>query len=190
MTPFGPPRAVARLLGGLDVPWFIAGGWALDLFLGRETRAHEDVEIAILRRDQAAVRRHLAGWEFLKVASGAREVWPEDERLDPPIHEIHAKGNREPRDLEILLNESDGELWKFRRDPRVTRPVSEIGDRSDLGIPFLRPEIVIPYKAKQPRERDEVDYRLVHPALAGRAREWLRVALEVAHQGHPWIEKL
>jgi hypothetical protein len=194
MTPFGPPRAVARLLEGLDVPWFIAGGWAIDLFLERETRPHDDVEVAVLRRDQWRVRRHLAGWEFVKVVSpvgsGRREPWREGERLELPVHEIHARGPREPGELEILLNEAEGEVWKFRRDPRVTRPMAEIGDRSDLGIPYLRPEIAILYKAKRPRERDEADFRLACPALSHEAKAWLRAALGIVHPGHPWIRTL
>lgn len=32
------PRAVPELLAGLTCPWWIAGGWALDLFMGRESR--------------------------------------------------------------------------------------------------------------------------------------------------------
>jgi hypothetical protein len=28
-------------------PWFVAGGWALDLFAERRSREHSDVDIAI-----------------------------------------------------------------------------------------------------------------------------------------------
>ncbi|HYR11212.1 MAG TPA: hypothetical protein VEQ60_25755 [Longimicrobium sp.] len=33
-------RAVTAALRDLDAPWAVAGGWALDLALGRVTRAH------------------------------------------------------------------------------------------------------------------------------------------------------
>jgi len=82
--PFARPRAVARLLEGLAVPWFVAGGWAIDLFLARETRTHEDIEVAILRKDQEVVRRHLRGWTFTKVATGSEEPWRENEWLNHP----------------------------------------------------------------------------------------------------------
>ncbi len=39
--------------------------------------------------------------------------------------------------LEILLNESDGEYWLFRRDHRIRRTVGQIIMRSDQGIPFF-----------------------------------------------------
>ena len=45
------PDAAVELLRDLDVPWWIAGGWSLDLFLGYELRPHEDLDVAVLRRD-------------------------------------------------------------------------------------------------------------------------------------------
>jgi hypothetical protein len=69
--------------------WFIAGGWAIDLFLGKETRRHEDIEIALFRRDQAALQDYLAGWLLQKVGNGALAVWKRGERLELPVFEIH-----------------------------------------------------------------------------------------------------
>ena len=57
------PREVATFFAALDVPWWIAGGWAIDLFVGRQTREHEDIDILILRRDQHAVRALLESWD-------------------------------------------------------------------------------------------------------------------------------
>jgi len=50
---------VKRLLGAVAAPWWIAGGRALDMFLGHETRKHDDLEVAVLRRDQLAFRHAL-----------------------------------------------------------------------------------------------------------------------------------
>ena len=38
----------------------IAGGWALDLALGRQTRAHEDVDVAVLRSEHEQLREFFA----------------------------------------------------------------------------------------------------------------------------------
>ena len=181
-------------MAGFSRPWFLAGGWAIDLWLGRVTRHHEDAEIAIFREDQAEIRRHLAGWTFDKVADtpeGHRALsWREEERLELPIHEIHARGVAgDLRDLEILLNESDRDVWRFRRDQRVTLPISEAG-LFMAGIPILAPEIVLLFKAKTPRPRDEPDFRNALARLTPAGRTWLRGALEMAHPGHPWIAAL
>lgn len=64
---FEVPLKVVALLTNFDRPWFVAGGWAIDLYLRRATRDHKDIEIAILRRDQSELRERLNGWKFEKV---------------------------------------------------------------------------------------------------------------------------
>ncbi|GAA3436890.1 nucleotidyltransferase domain-containing protein [Kutzneria kofuensis] len=45
------PTEVAGRLAGIATPWCVAAGWALDLFRGRQTRAHGDIEIAVPAAD-------------------------------------------------------------------------------------------------------------------------------------------
>ena len=66
------PRQVCALLRAFDRPWWVAGGWAVDLFLGRRTRPHKDIEIALYRHDQSALQEHLAGWSLRKVVDHRR----------------------------------------------------------------------------------------------------------------------
>lgn len=85
------PKEMAELLAGFTRPWWICGGWALDLFLDRETRRHDDLDIAVLRPDQVALFDHLRGWD-LHYATPAHALEPWDGRpLDPPIHGIWAR---------------------------------------------------------------------------------------------------
>ncbi len=44
---FDEVRRVGGLLRDLRRGWYVCGGWALDLFLGRVTRAHKDVDVAV-----------------------------------------------------------------------------------------------------------------------------------------------
>ncbi len=53
----------AALLGDCGAPWWIAGGWAIDLQLGYDSRAHADIDVLMLRCDQHTLREHLAGWD-------------------------------------------------------------------------------------------------------------------------------
>lgn len=40
-------------------PWYIAGGWSIDLFLGKKTREHKDMDIVVFREHvQAEEARH------------------------------------------------------------------------------------------------------------------------------------
>ena len=58
------PSELNDVLGGLTVPWWIAGGYAIEAFVGRAFREHEDIDAGLLRCDQLAVQRHLRGWEL------------------------------------------------------------------------------------------------------------------------------
>jgi hypothetical protein len=49
------PRDLAARLKGAGLTWFVAGGWAIDIFLGERTRDHEDLKIALPWLDPAAV---------------------------------------------------------------------------------------------------------------------------------------
>lgn len=172
-----PKRIAARLGGGID--WCVAGGWAVDLFLGRETRAHEDLDVAVFRRDQARLREIFPGSTWLKLVGDARLPW-DGEWLDLPIHQLFGSG------IEVLLQEADGNAWRFRRDPAVSMPLSEARLRS-FGVPILNPAIVLLFKAKAPRPKDEHDFRALLPALSDPRLAWLRAALERCHPGHAWL---
>jgi Aminoglycoside-2''-adenylyltransferase len=60
------PEHVTRLLAGVRVLWCVAGGWALDLGRGGQTRVHEDLEIAVPAGDATfdPVRWALAGHDI------------------------------------------------------------------------------------------------------------------------------
>ncbi len=115
--PLGP-REMAELLRGFDRRWWICGGWALDVFLGRETRRHDDLDVAVLRRDQLALRRYLGDWDLrYATVEHTLERW-DGRRLDPPIHGIWARRSAEasaPWMCEFLLNEERNGEWVFRR---------------------------------------------------------------------------
>lgn len=188
------PREVstaAALMRGFPARWCIAGGWALDLFLGRPTRSHADTDLALFREDQVHLHTHLAGWTFRKVVNGVLEDWPAGEWLASPVHEIHVQSPDDPNlTLEFLLNERIGQQWAFRRDPQVRCPAREVIVASAAGLPVLCPAVVLLYKAKHVRAVDEIDFGAVRSHLAVEQREWLRAALERVHPGHAWLTSL
>lgn len=191
MSTFEPPLYVAHIMVGFDRPWFVAGGWAVDLHLERVTRLHRDIEIAVLRRDQARIRERLPRWSFEKVVGGRLQRWREHEVLAAPVHEIHARGPAGDRGpLEILLNDVEDEDWVFRRNPQIRRPIRTLGRISAGGIPYLAPGVVLLFKAKAPGPADELDFHHLAPSLDRHEREWLRDALATCHPGHPWASRL
>ncbi|HUP18207.1 MAG TPA: hypothetical protein VM848_19420 [Acidimicrobiia bacterium] len=70
------PADIAHLFKDLSAWWAVAGGWAIDCFMGSETRSHADLDIAVLRRDAQLIRQQLVGWDLHVVASPGRlEEW-------------------------------------------------------------------------------------------------------------------
>ena len=176
-------RAVL-VMGKFKAPWGIAGGWALDLFIGHESRPHADVDIAILRADHRHLRSQLSG-RFHTVLEGQLADWSAEEVLRLPVHETYLTWPDGYR-LEFLLNEHDPDRqeWVFRRDGRIRRPLAAafVAGR----VPYLAPEIVLLYKAKAPAAKDDADFHAVLPHLQHAQRSWLRQALDVTASGHPW----
>lgn len=178
-------RAVREILTANDISWAVAGGWALDLFLGRQTREHADLDLAIWRSDQHKVRAALTpGWVLEVADNGTLRPWSADEWLSLPVHEIHARPIAGARPaLEFLLNERDDTAWIYRRDPEIRRDL----DRAILlrdTVPFLAPEIVLLYKSKAPRPTDEADFQVALPAFTAEQRDWLRLAIELGPESN------
>ena len=186
-----PPAKVALLMREFKPHWFIAGGWAIDLFLGKQTREHVDIEIAIFRRDQIALQNFLRDWNLQKAENGALADWKQDEYLKLPVHAIHCFNDKaEPSFLEVLLNEKENGVWQYRRNRQITKPLSELYLTTESGIRFLRPEIVLLYKSKNVRAKDELDFQAAAKHLETEARRWLRNALSVCYSEHNWLEIL
>ena len=185
------PEDAMRLFDGLAARWWVAGGWAIDLWLGRQTRDHVDLDVAILRREQGAFWELLSGWDLhLGTAPDTVEPWSQRDVVPPPLHAVWCRPTSESDwAFEILLNDSQGDEWLFRRDHAVTMSLSRFGDQSGE-VPYMRPEIVLLYKAKNLREHDHADFELARERLDTTAREWLRRALERVHPGHEWLALL
>lgn len=182
---------VDPLMGGFGGPWCVAGGWALDLFLGHDTRPHADLELAVFRQDQARLRSQLHGWTYTVSVDGRREAWHRGDWLELPLHEIHAYSPEEPRrSIEFLLNERDDANWVFRRSPAIALPLDRAIVNTEFRVAALCPEIVLLFKAACPRAKDEADFQAACEVLGDERRLWLRSALLSCHPDHPWIPSL
>jgi len=187
------PDEVKALLADLPLRWWIAGGWAIELFLGRRTRPHGDTDVVIRRRDQGIVQDYLSGWDLYKTHQPGLKPWPHGEYLGPGVNDIWCRRTPEsPWCLQLMLLDTIGDSWVFRRDPTITGPLDAIGRVTSSGLPFLAPEIQLLYKAKTSvLEKNEADFQAACPQLAPDARDWLRRCLVRCFPGgHPWIDRL
>ena len=181
-------QAIARMRG-YSRPWAIAGGWAIDIFVGNRTRPHSDVDIATLRVDQGVLRDHLAGASITKVRDGVLTEWSRDETLVLPVHEVHATWP-DKNHAEFLLNEGDSKTdWMFRRDPRVTLEFARAFLQRD-DVPYLAPEIALLFKSNSASRTNDADFAVALRRMEREQQRWLRTALEITAPTHPWLSRL
>jgi hypothetical protein len=193
------PREVARLLAGVEVPWYVAGGWAIDLFLGAERREHEDLEIGVPAARFGDVASALARFELYVV--GPDPGGPSGRGLATPVAEagellethqqtwVLERGPCVWR-LDVFREPSDGDCWVCRRDEQIRMPYEQLIEETSDGIPYARPEVILLFKAKAARAKDDDDLAAVLPALEPQRRRWLVEALERVHPGHRWLARL
>lgn len=189
-NPWHPGEAMKQL-AGISSWWCVAGGWALDLWLGEQTRPHRDLEIAVLRSDFSTFRARLSRFDFFVAADGKVSVLPLEACPDPQHHQVWVLD--QPAKIwrmDILLEPGDNDTWVFRRDETIRRPRSQMTATTREGVPYLKPEGVLLYKAKATRPKDEDDFRASAPLMAIAARAWLKSALVRSYPSHHWIDQL
>lgn len=184
--PWTPSEAADRL-AGLDVPWCVTAGWAIDLFLGRRTRHHEDLEIAIPDTAWPVVRERLADLEFVVAGDGLWEL--SDAALE---HNFQTWGRDSTGAFRVdfFRDVHDGGTWICKRDTSIRRPYADVVRTTDDGIPFMSPEIVLLFKAKHAGAKDVADLENCLPLLTADERAWLVDGLERIHPGHAWLARI
>lgn len=183
------PAEIARRLARVRAHWYVAGGWALDLSRGKQTRDHDDLEIGVAAARFGAVRAALCDYCIDVVTAG--RYWPLD---SPAFGATFQTWVREPATgvyrADIFREPHDGDTWICRRDETIRLPYQQIVRRTPEGIPYLVPEIVLLFKAKHLRPKDETDFAAMRPLLRPAAIEWLHQALARVHPGHAWLGAL
>lgn len=172
------PAAVAALLAGSGVRWWIAGGRAARV--GAPARRHEDTDLGVRLADLPALRHHLRDWHLWEAYEGTLRPLLPAEALSAGREQLWVRRDAEhPWELDLLLDRSEDE-WVFKRDPRVRLPWDR-ALHTVSGLPYLRPEVALLHKAHLDRPKDRAD--LAAAVLDPRARGWLAATLaELGHQ--------
>ncbi|TCP42095.1 hypothetical protein EV191_12461 [Tamaricihabitans halophyticus] len=196
-TPWGgwepaPLAEVVSLFSGLRVPWWVAGGHAIELAVGRSVREHGDIDVLVLRRDQLAAQQALPDWEWWAAdPPGTLRPWQPEETLPPHVQDIWCRpASDEPWRVQLMLDESADSDWVSHRNTRIRRPITTLGRTSAEGTPYLTPEVQLFYKASGLRQKGQTDFTATLPHLTAEQRQWLRAAIAETYGAHPWLGQL
>ena len=184
------PHQVAQRLAGVRVPWYVAAGWALDLFRGEQTREHGDIEIAVPAGRFPEIRERFPEFAFDAVGDG--RIWESgtSQALDATFQTWMREPATDRYLLDVVREPHDGERWICRRDETISAAYADIIAYTADRIPYLIPEMVLLFKAKHVRPKDQADFDAVLPLLTGGQREALARLLTQVHPGHAWLAAL
>lgn len=193
------PEELSGWLGAATMPWGIAGGWALDLWQGKVSRPHSDIEISCFFADLPALLPLLDRFEIAIARNKQLTTCEPQMALPAPPFSLWLRRHGETLwDFEIVAEAQLEGRWAYRRDLSVQRPLHTVFTRTASGWPIIAPEIQLLYKCKQPRDKDLLDLARYVPCLDEAACLWLRSAVAVAHpeflptlldiEAHPDIE--
>jgi hypothetical protein len=185
------PNELALRLREATLPWYVAGGWALDVWHGTQTREHEDLEFVVMRNDADYFRSILRGIDFFAVKNGTIEYLPPTARLPSDVWQLWGGDMRQGCwRVDMMIEPGTRDLWIYKRDQTIRMARSEAVRVSTTGIPYLAPINVMLFKAKHCRKKDHRDFEFSRQYLSFEEKEQLIFWLSKLHPGHEWIENL
>lgn len=183
-TPLGL-EAVIKRFSPAPFRWWISGGRALDLHVGRSWREHEDTDVGVVRSELRLVHALLSDWDLHVAAAGHLTPWHGDP-LDAALHQNNVWCRFAPDDpwvLDLTIGDGSDTGWIYRRDTSVQVPWELAVLRTTEGVPYLAPELQLLFKSQGLRPKDDLDASEVVPELDARRRAQLSRLLAT---DHPW----
>jgi hypothetical protein len=186
------PLSVAEALQLFDnapFKWGLAGGYAVEQFVGIPIRTHSDLDVIVFRDEQHLVQHWLKDWHLYAAdPPGMLRPWLTNEYLPYGIHDIWGRRmDTNAWQLQVMLAEVEWNEWFSRRNNLIR------GQRNELlavyhEIPCVRIEVQLMYKAHHRLPKDETDFQTCLPLLRPEAKKWLKDQLCLLYpDGHPWL---
>lgn len=170
--------------------WTPVAGWALELRFGVCTSVHGGIEIAVPAAGFPEVRDRFPEYAFDAVGGG--RIWP-----DPAPQALAATRQTWLRDpgtgrylLDVFREPHDGDTWICRHNTAIRLPYTEVVRRTADGVPYLAPELVLLFKAKHARPKDEADFAEALARMSAHERTTLAELIARTHPGHRWLASL
>ena len=189
-------QAVCRFMTDFPGRWWVGGGWFIDLWLGRQTREHEDIELCVLRTDQAAIYIYCPDWQYFTPINNDWAPIAVGTRLEPPqlmlqlqrTPQTHITTPDMPPTFEFLLNDSLAGEWIQDDEREVRLPLDQVYGTTTFGIPAAVPELVLLHKAwTVPRAKDDHDFEQIREQLRDDQRIWLTKHVRRTRPEHRWL---
>ena len=194
--------------------WAVCGGFALDLFLEKDTRIHSDIDICVFEKDREKIFHYMLQNNWLVYEfRGQGKVRPLDVALSSETgrnlmctngecdivkfypcedehllwYEFFHTGIKELNYLEFLFNTTDEDYFIFDKSQGIKREYSK-AILFNEGIPYLAPEIVLLYKSSRSDNPEyQYDFEQTYWHMDDEQRMWFSKSLDILYpNGHIW----
>jgi len=204
-------------LSGMNVEWYLCGGFAIDAYLGNITRKHKDIDITVSFDNIKDCIQYLKskGWEVDAPVGNQRlvpvefalqhsklyfdNIWCykkgadflKIEKTDGPFKYMKFI-NREQTELdfiEVMFNKIENGIFYYQKNHNITLDIhSAFIKKEDINI--LAPEIILLYKSRNCENSDyQHDFDMVINNLNKERYDWFINAMNIAYpKGHIWIK--
>ena len=208
--------AANHLLQDVPITWAICGGFAIDLFLGKETRAHGDIDICVFEKERETIAKYMLqnDWQVYEFrGNGKVRLQNEDLSSEPgrnlmctkdtcelvkfyPCeeeqllwYEFFHTGLKQLDYVEFLFNTSIDDAFIFDKSRGIQREMSKAILYHE-GIPYLAPEIVLLYKASNADNVEyQYDFEQAYINMNEEQKSWFLQGLDTLYPaGHKWRE--
>jgi hypothetical protein len=177
-----------RLFKNAPFSWGLAGGYAIEQFVGQPIRDHGDIDVLVFRDNQLLLQTWLSEWELSAAdPPGDLREWRTGEYLPSGINDIWAhRKSVQYWEIQFMFMEVAGDAWYSKRSDSVRGHREELIEQYG-GVPCVRVEVLLLFKSKNPRPKDFVDIQTCLPKMTVSSKQWLFDNLQVVNpDGHPW----
>lgn len=204
-----------RMLIDHGFEYAFCGGYAIDLFLGYESRIHGDIDVLAFwsNRDSIIMYMQSQGFQIYEMLGGGKahhitniqnqrkekrnifcvkedcELVQLSKTEDNEIYmvDFYHIGQSQLNFIEFLFNDKTDSEFLYARDHNVKRKLPD-AILSDRGMPYLAPEICLLYKSTDTeREGYQQDYHLASSRMNKEQLGWLNDAFNYLYpHGHKW----
>lgn len=204
-----------ELLQNHGFAYAFCGGWAIDLFLGAQTRTHGDIDVLAYwpERDRIIQYMQSLGFQVYEMLGDGKAHHITDIRHQLKIKrnifcctsacelvqlsaageadiyfiDFRPVGQTKLDFLEFLFNDTDGKDLFYARSHAVKLALNE-AIRYRGGLPYLSPEMCLLYKSTDTeRSGYQSDYDHAAAHMSQRQLRWLDGALALLYpEGHKW----
>jgi len=194
------------------------GGYALDLYLGKATRLHGDIDVSVYWKDRNKIINFMMseGWMVYE-ALGGGEIHLIKDVCEQKLkkrnifcvkagcaffkakfigdniyqHEIEHTEQKNFDYIEFLFNERTDSEFIYARNEKIRRKLSKAILYKN-NMPYFAPELVLLYKSTDlTRAENRSDFANVIQVLPEENKKWLISALAEAFPNrHEWTERL